>query len=149
MPLAQKQSSHLRLSWTGRRMLRWTEAIVSWSDRSTTATHEHASWASPSTRLQLMDGDAQSENQSKNRLGDPGLVAPEDPGNVAAPPRNSLLEALPPAIPAPMVPCGMSSIPGTSAVNASTSHQRVTSANKVWFLSSAQRFLQNPGFQNT
>jgi hypothetical protein len=50
------------------------------SNRSTAATREHASWVSPSTHLQLMDGDTQSEDPSKNGLGNPGLMAPEDPG---------------------------------------------------------------------
>jgi hypothetical protein len=92
-----------------------------------------------------MDGDTHSEDPSKNGSGDPGLVAPSDLRAVVA----SLSEALPPAIPAPMVPCGMPPIPNTSVVDATTGRQWATGTNKVWFLSSTQRFLQSPGIQNT
>jgi hypothetical protein len=56
---------------------------VSRSNRSSSATREHASWAPPSTRLKLMDGDVQSEDLGKNKLGDPGLMAPKDLRDVA------------------------------------------------------------------
>jgi hypothetical protein len=130
-------------------MLWWTEASVSRNNCFATATRQHASWASPSTRLQLMDRDAQLVDPGKNGLGDPGLMAPEDLGAVAAPPETSLLEALLPTISAPTTPCGTSSMLGTSAVDATTGRRRATGANKVRFLSSAQHFLQNPGTQNT
>jgi hypothetical protein len=67
-------------------MLRWTDASVSRSNYSTAKTHEPTSWASPSTHFQLMDGDAQSEDLGKNGPGNPGLVVPEDPEAMAAPP---------------------------------------------------------------
>jgi hypothetical protein len=107
------------------------------SNCSITATHEHACWASPSTRLQLVDGDTQSEDPGKNGLGDPRLIATEDPGVVAAPHRTSLPEMLSLAIPSLTAPCGTTPMPGTSAVD------------EVRFLSSAQHFHQNPGTQNT
>jgi hypothetical protein len=149
MPLTQKQSPRLRMTLIGQRMLRWTEASVSWSKHFASATHEHASWASPSTRLQLMNGDIQSEDPGKKGPSDPRLVANEDPGAMGAPPGISLLEALPPAIPAPMTPYGMPPMPGTSTVNAATGRRQATSANKVRFLSSARHFLQNSGTRNT
>jgi hypothetical protein len=96
-----------------------------------------------------MDEDAQSEDRGKNESGDPGLMAPEDPGVVAAQPGTSLHEALPLAIPALTAPSGMPPMLGTSAIDAAICRQRVTDANNVQFLSSTQCFLQNPGTQNT
>jgi hypothetical protein len=58
---------------------------MSRSNHSVEAPREYASWASPSTCLQLMDGDAQSEDRDKNKPDDPGFVVPEDPGAMAAP----------------------------------------------------------------
>jgi hypothetical protein len=84
-----------------------------------------------------MDEGAQLEDPCKNGWGDTRLVALEDPGAVAALPETLLSEALPPAIPAPMTPCGTPSIPGTSAVDATAGCRRATHANKVWFLSLA------------
>jgi hypothetical protein len=73
-----------------------------------------------------MDKDAQSEDPGKNGPGDPGLMAPEDLGAMTAQLGTSLHEALPPTIPAPMVPYGMLPMPGTSAFDAATNRRWVT-----------------------
>jgi hypothetical protein len=130
-------------------MLQWIEASVSRSNRSTAATRGHASRATTSTYLQLLDRNVQSEDPSKNKPNDLGVVVPEDPGATAALHGTSLPEVLPPAIPASTAPCGTPPMPGTLTIDATTSRQWATGANKVWFLSSAQCFLQNSRTQNT
>jgi hypothetical protein len=96
-----------------------------------------------------MDGDAQSEDPGKNGMGNPKLVALEDPSAVVAPLGTSLMMVLPPTIPTPTVPYGTPPMPGTSTIDTTTGRRWATGANKVRFLSSAQHFPQIPGIQNT
>jgi hypothetical protein len=87
-------------------MLWWTEANASWSNRSATATYEHANSASFSIRLQLTGGDMEPKEPSRYRSGNPRLMVPEDPGAKAASPGVVLLKTLAPAISVPVAPQG-------------------------------------------
>jgi hypothetical protein len=81
-----------RLTWTGQRMLRWTEASVWWSNSSVVVTYENTSFASVSTHLELMGRDIGLE--------EPGRYGP----GMLAPPRAVLPGMLAPDISVPMMP---------------------------------------------
>jgi hypothetical protein len=96
----RKLASFPRLTQTEWRMMRWTEANASWSNRSTVATYEHADSTTFSTCLQLMGGDAELGGPS--RAASPRVASPKTPA-----PATSVL----------VVPYGAPPAPSTSVAN--------------------------------
>jgi hypothetical protein len=119
-------------------MLWWTEPSVWWSNYSTMATCEHASSTSLSTRLQLMGGDAQSEEPGRYGPGNSALMAPKDPWMLA--PETSV----------PMTPYGASPMPGTSVANATATVdcRWTTGTSMVQLLSFNPTLPSKPKIQN-
>jgi hypothetical protein len=117
----------LRLTWTGRRMLRWTETSVWRSNHSTVVTCKHASSTSLSIHPQLTGGDTESEE-----LGRYGAALPE---------------GLAPDILVPMMPYGAPPAPDTSVANATAAagHRWTTAPVRCDSCHFTQCFLQNLG----
>jgi hypothetical protein len=128
-------------------MLRWTEANVWWSNHSALATYEHASSASLSTCLQLMGGDAKLEELGRYGPSHSGLMAPEDPGVKAAPPRAALPGMLALEISVPLTPCGVPPVPSTSVANVTDTVgcRRMTDTSNVRLLSFNPVLPSKPG----
>jgi hypothetical protein len=96
-------------------MLWCTEASVWRSNCSVVVTYKHASSTSLYTHLQLMGGEAESE----------------EPGRYGA----ALSETPAPDISVPTMPYGAPPMPDTSIANATTGHWWVTDTSKVRLLS--------------
>jgi hypothetical protein len=102
------------------------------------ATYVHSNSSSFPTRLQLTGGDAEPEEPHRYGLGNPRIIAPEDPGAEAASPGAVLLKTPTLTISVLAVPCRVSPAPGTSVANVTADCQQTTRTNKVQFLSSRQ-----------
>jgi hypothetical protein len=74
-------------------------------------------------------------------LGNPGPMAPKDPGAKAASPKAVTLETLAPTISESVALYGVPPTPGTSVANIAAGHRWMPRANKIQLLSSGHRIL--------